>query len=319
MMLELLRELVEIPSPSGREDRLIEFITDRYNGFEIVEGYGVRDLIMNPDADLWVITHLDTVPVKRRFEFDGVYAYGTGVCDTKGSITAILSAIETINKPKFGVALLSDEEEGGRGSKLFVERFEPARAIVMEPTLLKIANVHYGCLEVLAKFRGVSAHGATPEFGVNAIELAVQAIIRLKEMGLKFLVQKIVGGWDKYAVPDECEVRMDFTFPPDVDPDELEVRIRGILGEFDVLEKDRGFESGDVADLLKSAVEMSGMTPEFGHMPSWTDAINLRKAGWDVVVFGPGELHLCHTEKERIALREIELARDVLVSLNELL
>jgi len=318
-MLELLRALVEIPSLSGREDRLIEFITDRYDGFEIVEGYGIKDLIMNPDADLWVITHLDTVPIKRGFDFDGTYAYGTGVCDTKGSITAILSAIEILGEPKFGVALLSDEEEGGRGSKLFVERFEPARAIVMEPTSLRIANVHYGCLEVLAKFRGVSAHGATPEFGVNAIELALQAILRLKEMGLKFLVQKIVGGWDEYAVPERCEVRIDFTFPPDVDPDELEVRIGGILGEFEVLEKDGGFVSGDVAELLKSAVESAGMTPEFGHMPSWTDAINLRKAGWDVVVFGPGELHLCHTERERIALREIELARDVLIRLNELL
>ncbi len=318
-MLELLKSLVEIPSPSGKEDRLIDFIMSRYEGFEVLEGYGIRNLVMNPEAELWIVTHIDTVPMKRGFEFDGVYAYGTGVCDTKGSVVAILSAVEVLEDPKFGVALLSDEEEGGRGSRLFVESFKPAKAIVMEPTSLKIANVHYGCLEILARFDGVSAHGATPEFGVNAIDLAIDAVTRLREMGIRMLVQKIVGGWDEYAVPDSCEVRIDMTFPPEIDPDELLGRISGILGRYEVLEKDRGFVSGEVTEILRSAIESTGIKPEFGHMPSWTDAINLKKAGWDVVVFGPGELHLCHTERERIALREIELARDVLLRLNELL
>ena len=54
-------------------------------------------------------------------------------------------------------------------------------------------------------------------------------------------------------------------------------------------------------------------------MRSWTDAINFREAGWDVVVFGPGELHLCHTERERIKIDDILKAKDVLVALNEII
>lgn len=327
-VLKLLRDLVEIPSPSGKEDRLIDYLMNLLNkiGYDpiLVEKEGIKNIVLNPSAEIWVITHLDTVPIKRGFSFDGVYAYGTGVCDTKGSITAILLTLKEVEELKFGVALLSDEEEGGRGSKIFVESFEPKKAIVMEPTSLKIANVHYGSLEIVAEFRGVSAHGSMPEYGKNAIDLAVDAILRLRDSvkkPVKFFVQEIAGGGDEYAIPDRCSLRIDFVFPPEVSLSELKGYLFEILGDADIriVEEDEGFVSNDVASLLEEAVRRAGLRVEYGEMPSWTDAINLRKAGWDVVVFGPGELCYCHTERERIAIEEIVKARDVLVALNDLI
>lgn len=325
-VLELLRNLVEIPSPSGKEDRLISYLMEVLEemGYKphILEGKGIKDIVLNPKAEMWVVTHLDTVPVKRKFEFDGKYAYGTGVCDTKGSIVAILLALKEIEELNFGIALLSDEEEGGRGSELFVEEFEPNMAIVMEPTSLKIANVHYGSLEVKLEFEGESAHGSTPEFGKNAIDSAIDAILRLRDLvrsPVKFLVQKIEGGWEEYAVPERCKMRLDFVFPPEVEPEDIEKMVLGLGGCCEVIEKSGGFVSGKVVELLEEAMRTAGMDVAYGVMPSWTDAINLRSAGWDVVVFGPGELHYCHTPKERIDPNEILKAKEVLKALNSIL
>ncbi len=325
-VLELLRDLVEIPSPSGKEGKLVEYLINLLEevGYSpiLLEKEGIKDIIVNP-SDIWIVTHLDTVPVKRKFEFDGTYAYGTGVCDTKGSITAILLALEEIDELKFGVALLSDEEEGGMGSRIFVEEFGRAKAIVMEPTSLRIANVHYGSLEILAKFKGIPAHGAMVEYGKNAIDLAINSIFRVREnlKGVKFLVQEIRGGGEEYVVPEECTVRMDFVFPPETTLSEVKSKVLGILkdAEVEILEESEGFVSGEIASLLEDAVRTAGLKVEHAEMHSWTDAVNLKNAGWDVVVFGPGELQFCHTEMERIDPKEIFKAKDVLVSLNDLI
>ncbi len=325
-VIETLKKLVEIPSPSGKEDRLVEYLMATLEDYDpmVLEEDGIKDLVVNPSADVWVVTHLDTIPPKSGFDFDGTYAYGTGVCDTKGSITAILLALEEVDELRLGIALLSDEEENGRGSKLFVKTFEPKKAVVMEPTSLRIANVHYGSLEIIAEFRGVSAHGSTPEFGVNAIELALDAILRLRKAvkrPVKFLIQEIRGGGEEYAVPETCTLRVDFVFPPNVSPLDVKTKVCEVFGEAEIetVEEDEGFVSGEITLLLERALRAAGLRVEYGEMPSWTDAINLRMAGWDVVVFGPGELQYCHTKNERIAVEEIIKAKEVLVALNEIL
>ncbi len=320
--LKLLKELVEIESESGEEDEIVSYLIEILYEFEpvVFEKYNTKNVLINQNADLWIVTHVDTVPVKRKFEFDGVYAYGTGCCDAKASVTAIVLALNEIEDLNFGIALLSDEEEGGLGSRAIVEEFKRRRAIVMEPTELKIANRHYGCLEIDVEFLGSSAHGAYPDMGVNAIEKAMKVVNELKKMGL-CLIQRIEGGSYEYVVPDRCSVRIDFVIPPEVKVDEFEERVLNLLkGEnCTVVEKAQGFVSGDVVKLLEMAFDRAGLPIAYGEMRSWTDAINFREAGWDVVVFGPGELHLCHTERERIRIDEIVKAKDVLTALNEII
>jgi len=318
-VLSTLRELVEIRSESGKEDRIIEYIVERLKDFDplIFEKNNVKNVLINHDADLWIVTHIDTVPIKRKFEFDGVYAYGTGCCDAKASITAIILALEEIEDLKFGVALLSDEEEGGMGSKVIAEEFKSKRAIVMEPTELKIANRHYGSLEIDVEVFGESAHGAFR--GVNAIEKAIDLISSFR--GYDVLIQRIEGGSFDYVVPDRCFVRLDFLIPPEIDLDEFKSEIINKLKgtKYSIVESSEGFLSGEICRILEKAIERAGLNVEYTEMRSWTDAVNLKEQGWDVVVFGPGELHLCHTERERIRLDDVLKAKDVLIALNDVL
>jgi acetylornithine deacetylase len=320
--VNLLRKLVEIPSPSGHEDEIMDFLTGLIGdlGFDaIIQENEVKNIVVNPEASVWVVTHMDTVPIKSEFRFDGVYAYGTGVCDAKGSIAAILLALEKIDRLNLGIALFSDEEENGRGSRLFVKEYNPENAIVMEPTSLKIANSHYGSLEVVVKIAGVSAHGSLPEYGDNAIEKAISFVDEIKRVG-KFSIQEITGGSDEYVIPDFCKLRLDFVFPPDVKAAKLRDAIVQIAGkwnvEVEVVEEYDGFV--DESPILEKALRNSGIEVEYGEMPSWTDAINLKNVGCNVVVWGPGELAYCHTERERIAIDEIVKAANVIVNLNEI-
>ncbi|WP_457550161.1 M20/M25/M40 family metallo-hydrolase [Archaeoglobus sp.] len=321
--LSILKELVEIESVSGRENEIVSHLIEVLYDFEpsVFEKYNTKNILINQDADVWVVTHVDTVQIKKTFEFDGVYAYGTGCCDAKASITAIILALEEIEEPNFGVALLSDEEEGGLGSKAVVEEFDKRKAIVMEPTELKIANRHYGCLEIDVEIGGVSVHGAYPDKGINAIEKAIDVINRVKNLNYLYLVQRIEGGSYEYVVPDRCYLRIDLLIPPEDDVNDVERKVTAIFKNenFTVVEKAKGFLSGEVTELIERAVEKASLPVVYTEMRSWTDAINFVNAGWDVVVFGPGELHLCHTEKERIKIDDILKAKDVLVALNDVL
>ena len=321
--LQLLKSLVEIESPYGREDKVARYLLDylKEMGYDVF----MEDLnvLLNPERDFIIATHFDTVKVVSPFRFDGEYAYGTGVCDAKASVTAILLALERISKPKFGVALFYDEEGEGKGSEAYSRKYKPKMALVMEPTDLTIANVQYGGLEVKIKVEGKAAHGSTPWMGVNAIEECMKLLNKFKKLkNVKISVQQISGGSKEYVIPSECEMRIEFLFRPEVKASSFLNELKNICPEKTKIEvKDiyDGFISHEAAELLRRALEKVGTEIKFSEMPSWNDSINLHSAGCDPVIFGPGKLFHCHTSEERVKLKDIELAAEVLVALNSLL
>jgi acetylornithine deacetylase len=316
LAVELMERLCKIPSPPGREAELIEFIA----GYLAKLGYDSitdENLVLNP-SKLYVTTHLDSIG-EPRFRFDGRFFYGNSVCDAKASITAILLALSMIEPENlsFGVALLSDEESGGTGSKKFVEIYKPKMVVVMEPTSLGIANVHYGNLEVEVTTRATSFHGSMHE-KENAIELCLKAIEEIKTLSpIKPAILSIHGGGDEYVTPDSCKAVLDFLIPPPHKTSQIVEKLEAINAEFRVLEQCEPFESIEVHSILARAFREAGLEARFCEMRTWTDGANL-KATADVVVWGPGDITFCHTQAERVELEEILKASRVLMSLNKL-
>ncbi|MBC7109984.1 MAG: M20/M25/M40 family metallo-hydrolase [Archaeoglobi archaeon] len=322
-VLKLLKELVEIPSPSGKEDEMMDFLCETIQDFgfsPLVFGSETKNVILSGKHDFWVVTHMDVVPVDHPFRYDGIFAYGNGVSDAKGSIASILMALESIDELNFGVAFLSDEEESGKGSEEFSKKF-CGYAVVMEPTGLKIASEHCGSLEILFRVEGRAAHASYPEFSINPVERAFEILETIKKMDLKSSVKMIRAGDERHVIPESCEMNLEIILRPEESPSEILERLKRELkgyGEMKVLEMSSGFIESDF-EILKRAIEKSGMRAEFTTMQSWTDAINLRRGGWRTVVWGPGELCYAHTKYERIRLKEIVKAGEVLIALNELL
>ena len=253
------------------------------------------NVLLSPEKEIIVTTHLDTFKVLLTFSFDGVYAYGTGVSDAKASIVAILLALERIDAKElnFGVTFFCDEEEGGSGSENFCKLYKPKMAIILEPTNMRIANVQYGGLELRVKAKGVPAHGATPEMGNNAVEkriiTAYNLLTSIKAAVVS--VQYFKGGDpEDYVIPDECEMRVELFFNPDVKAEFMLTRVKELLpqNEFEIIVKEayNGFIGGRASALLEKAMKKVGCQIEFSDMPSWTDAVNLCKhANCDSAIF----------------------------------
>ncbi len=321
--VELLKKLVEIPSPSGKEDELMEFIVNYLEniGFS-PEIDSVKNIILDLGADLWVTAHMDTVKGLLSFSFDGEFCYGTGVADDKASIASILLALELTDGKPFNCAFFVDEEETGLGSQYFAEKRDAGRAIVMEPTELKICSEHWGVVEFSVTVEGKPAHAATPWAGINAVEKTLSLIDQLKEIGKKYgavfnLLQIKSLPEDVYVVPHICYLKAECLLP---DKSSILFELLDVLekyGKAEILEVSDVFISGEVAKILENAIFSAGLKVERSYMPSWTDAVNLHNAGWDTVVFGPGKLELCHTPHERVSIQEVVKAAEVLKNLGK--
>ncbi len=327
--VHILERLSNIESSSKREDKLASFLINHLKNLGYNSFTEYSNVLLSPEKEFIIATHMDTFKVLSPFSFDGEYAYGTGVCDAKASIAAILLALERIDSKElnFGIAFFCDEEDSGSGSENFCRVYKPKMAIIMEPTNMRIANVQYGGLELKVKAKGVSAHGAVPKMGDNAIEKCITAahslLTNIKDAIIS--VQYIKGGDpEDYVVPDECEMRIELFFNPDAKAELVLARVKELFpqNEFEVTVKEAydGFVSSRASALLEKAMKKLGCQIEFSDMPSWTDAVNLyRYADCDSVIFGPGELHLCHTKYERVRIKDVELAANVLITLNTLL
>jgi len=132
--------------------------------------------------------HMDTVPAKAlqvgkngnlKVNIVQDRVYGLGSVDMKGGIATLLSALEELEKPTEGLAIIfyCDEEFGFLGMKKLTEELEVKAplAIFCEPTNLKISNGCRGLIEFCGYIKGKTAHASRPEDGRNAIFIADDA------------------------------------------------------------------------------------------------------------------------------------------------
>ena len=132
--------------------------------------------------------HYDVVPAAGRWKFGspfkatiaGGIMYGRGSGDMKGSIAALLMAIEALQKsrvkPAFNIecSFTADEETGGELGAGFVVRqglVQADYAVVCEGAAgVRVGIGHNGVLWLKVQVHGKSAHAANPQEGVNAFE-----------------------------------------------------------------------------------------------------------------------------------------------------
>ena len=328
-VVELLKTLVGLRSPSGHEENVREFVIDYLEKAGLspeVDEVGnviVRTVRTVGAGEFWVTAHLDTVNTNYPFRHENGICYGTGVADDKASVAAmLLLARELGSDLNLNLAFFVDEEETGIGSQHFAEKERPGIAVVMEPTELKVCNQHWGVFEFFVTVRGKASHAAVPDAGINAIDGALKLVERLKDLSLRhgsiFNILSLESEpKDLYITPYECRLKAEFLLP---ESSRVVFEVMQLLEDYDyqILEVADPFTSGLSAEMLEEAIIASGMIPEKSSMPSWTDAVNLKKAGWDAVVFGPGSLATSHTERECVRVEEVVKAVEVLKNLSRI-
>ena len=142
--------------------------------------------------------HTDVVPVEGQdwtrppfaLTRDGGRLYGRGTTDMKGfcaaAIAASIRAKGMALRTPLHLALSYDEEVGCLGVRSLIDMLEgapvrPAMCIVGEPTGMAVATGHKGKVALRATCVGREGHSALAPFALNALHLAADFIVAIRE------------------------------------------------------------------------------------------------------------------------------------------
>ena len=229
--LELLRELVEIESPTYSPgvrvvaERMGEELRGLGADVELLDGGHLRAeldgeppplLLLGHTDTVWPVGTLDTMP----FRVDGDRAYGPGAYDMKGCLVVLLDAIrEARTERALRVFLTADEEMASRTGRPLLEAAaaDVGAALVVEPPgsdgTLKTSRKGLGRFQLT--ITGRSAHaGTNRQDGVSAIEELAHQILALHalnddERGASVNVGVVRGGPTENVVAAEAEAHVD--------------------------------------------------------------------------------------------------------------
>jgi glutamate carboxypeptidase len=248
-VIELLRELVELESPTGdtaaMRDRMVHELR-ALGGDVSLDGDHVRADFPGTGAPLLLLGHLDTVWPRGSLArlpwrvADGC-AYGPGVYDMKGGLVVMLEAIRrAATERALRVALTADEEIGTpTGRELLARAAEgAAAAFVCEPPTgkgnLKTARKGLGRFKLT--ITGRPAHAGEPADGSSAIQELARLILRLhaltdRERGVSANVGVVAGGTRENVVAAEATAWIDVRVPTLAERDRLDTVLRTLEPE----------------------------------------------------------------------------------------
>jgi acetylornithine deacetylase/succinyl-diaminopimelate desuccinylase-like protein len=362
----LLSDLVAVRTvnPMGRpyasaepvERQAVEYIADLFRPYQVE----IERLDPSPIHQSLLITvggrrsgpytllesHMDTVPADDWPDSaflprlrDG-QLFGRGACDAKGSLAAMILAVqemlEASSRPPLPVALLAagDEEHAQTGIRQFAALDWPlARAVIGEPTRLQPILQHKGVIRWDITVHGRSAHSSQPELGRDAIAGAMRVAARLEEYqrrlretfvsrlmtGPTITVTMIHGGRTRNAVADECTLSVDFRVLPGMplaqSREELISSLTALgleLSHSDVQVMTPPLATAEEDPFALAALEIcrrvTGRSDlQFAGAPYGTDAAWVADRA-STIVLGPGGIESAHAVDEHIELEDVVCA-----------
>jgi acetylornithine deacetylase/succinyl-diaminopimelate desuccinylase family protein len=321
---KMLQEMVSIPSVVNEERPLADYLKGKLEALgletslQAVEGDRVNVIAVRRFPEdgptLMFNGHMDTVPVCEGWTTDpfepvvrGNRLYGLGSMDMKAGIACAVTALKALvdsDAPLRGALAFTgvvDEEAYSKGAKALL-RTEMAKAdavVLGEPwsgigpgaTPLGITGKVLYDIDV----KGRSAHGFSPQLGVNAIEEAAKIVVNLDKLELRnhprfgqgnYCTLKIEGGYRVYSVvvPDRCRFEVNRLLVPGesvssaVEDMRKLVKSLNLEAEAQVGTKPPFYESFEMSRELpivrifsEAFREVRGREPEFQYSSSITD------------------------------------------------
>lgn len=341
-----LTELIETPTPTGREGTLADVLAEHLTGMgfdcqkhTVEPAHPLTPQAQTPYANLIAVrgggspialsAHMDTVPAwghPSAFQAvrKGDHIYGRGAVDVKGQIAALLAAVEASDAPAT-LLFVCDEEFGGEGSRQ-VPLNGVEGVVVLEPSGLQPARHFAGNVEAVAVFRGKAMHGSVPYEGAGALERLVNFSGELSRLeiihGQKhplfrdvplLTLGRIEGGADPTVLSEEARVWFDVRVLPGYRASHIATALQTLAGYHgallsieDICEPLVTPEETPVVQIVEKAYAECGRVPCWWGYPAWTDAHNYLQRGVPAVVVGAGSLRRAHSRDEHISLTELE-------------
>jgi len=347
----LLHRLVDIYSPSGKEEELLDYLWGycRRRGLPVlrqeVDDRRYNLLLMPPHqrVELALVGHLDTVVAHdlERFSFEekGDRISGLGTADMKGGCAAMVEAFTVLweelgARAKTCVLLVVGEEEEGDGARALVQEFHSPWALIGEPTQLMPCLGQYGYLEMQLLTRGRRVHASLAHQVQSPIEAMLRIISGLtaylgqNRPEVVYNIRDLFSAQAGFAVPERCEAWLDFHMPPELPAGTLlaeleetasrlrqEVKVEALARFTTVHGGYRLVERGPVVDSLREICQREGIAWEPGPFPSHSDATVLWSAGIQTFLLGPGSLEQAHSPQEWISFSQVCRAAGIYLEL----
>jgi acetylornithine deacetylase len=318
-VFELTRSLVDIESITGNEAHAASLLYDRLAAITgttggsvermAVEGSRFNVLATWGEPFVTFSTHIDTVPPFFPSREDATHIWGRGSCDAKGIIAAMAVAAENLaTSGTRNVALLVvvGEERNSAGARAAARLPRGSQYLVNgEPTESKLALGSKGVLRFEVSARGRAAHSAYPELGRSAIESLLDVLDRFRKIPLPvdplfgastMNIGTISGGHAPNVIADSARA---------------EIMIRLVGDAAPVRDAFRAAASAvahiDLAEVMYNpAMRMEALEGYPTTVVSFgSDIPDLSPAWGKPLMFGPGSIHLAHTEEERIPKHEL--------------
>jgi succinyl-diaminopimelate desuccinylase len=327
-LADLLEQLVNIPSVTGNEQQIVDWITRRLatasRGEVIRHGLSIVWRGPRKGRPLVVLAgHTDTVPPQgnARAKREGDRITGLGTTDMKAGDAVMLALAESLDLDamRFDLAcVFYDAEEGpheGNGLKRVLNESpwlrEASLAVILEPTDLAVEMGCNGILNVEVRVPGVAAHAARPWQGKNAVEAGAQWLTEITRypvtphliQGIEFRetlqVTTLRAGTARNVIPPEMLVNLNHRFPPDRTVEQAIANLRKHVPSgfgFEVVDKAApGEVCADHAE-VKRFVRLSGA--QLAGKQGWTDVARFTEAGVPAFNYGPGIPDMCHRADE---------------------
>jgi LysW-gamma-L-lysine carboxypeptidase len=329
----LLRNMLEIPSPSYQERALADYLAEAMAdlGFEAhIDGVGnvIGVIERGVGPTLMLLGHMDTVPGHLPVRSEDGWLYGRGAVDAKGPLAAMICA--AAGAADFAgrivvIGVVEEETPRSRGAMAIRATHDrPDALIIGEPSGWSSVVLGYkGKLDLRYTVKCPATHPSNPL--PKASELAAASWHALVEL---------LGPDASHGVFDQpgatlCRLNGDLTtatadlsvrIPPgfDVDAFVRELRERLPAGDLDVLNSVAAcrVRRGDPAvRALVSGIRRLHARPRLVVKTATSDMNTLAEV-WDIpmATYGPGDSSLDHADDEHIVLSDYQRGIDVLTT-----
>lgn len=345
--VELLRDLVAIPSVSGTEEAIGQFV-ESWAGARGLDVSRADDGVLvtvegaAPGPSLAFVSHLDTVPAgdgwtRPAFEpvIEGTQLFGRGSGDAKASVAAMLVAAAGLQSRRDAlqgrlVLLLGyGEETKATSMPALVSRAGPIdAAVVGEPTNLEAAVAQRGLMMAELVGRGDQRHAGYAGDGgfTNSITALARDLVRLEGL-LDDRVHPVLGtttvtatmleaGISRNVTPPVARAILDVRSTPAWTHGEVANALTSRLSCEVVITSERlvPCETPAGSRLLLATRAVRPELKTFGS-PTCSDWVFVRHT--DAIKLGPGTSRRSHTPDECVDLAEVTAAREFYAALAE--
>jgi acetylornithine deacetylase len=322
---ELTCALIDIDSVTPNEERVGVFLAEYLGALAARTGGHVERLEVEPhrynvlaywDAPVVTFsTHIDTVPPFFASREDDEFIWGRGACDTKGIIASMIFAVEALlaaGERRIALLFVVGEERNSAGAHFASKDPRGGKYLINgEPTESKLVLGSKGALRFEVVAQGRMAHSAYPHLGESAIEKLLDALERVRKVALPhdavlghstMNIGTIQGGRAPNVIPDHAMAEVFFRLVDDGNSTRRAVA-EAVAGNAEAKEVlcIPAVHMGSIQSLEAQGLETC--------VVAYTTDIPAFNGAWGTpYLFGPGSIHVAHTDKECIAKRDIMAA-----------